>query len=281
MLFPWTTLDTRLLMKLILEGTPPNTQGTSLGHYTYIFISNNGHQLDPLEDGCTQQIKTPIQGTSKICVQNNPRHEYRLGEGVIESNFAQKDLEVLMDEKLNMNQQYALTTQKTNCILGHIKRGVASRSVVPLLCHREAPSEVLHPGLGSSAEERHQPIRVDPEEGHKDDQKDGAPLLQRKAERGGVVQHGEKKTSGRPHCGLPYLKGAYKKEGEELFKWADSYRTRGNGFKLKESRFRLDDRKKFFTQRVVKYSNRLPREVVDTPPLEVFQGQVGWLCNLI
>ena len=81
-----------------------------------------------------------------------------------------------------------------------------------------------------------------------------------------------------------YLKGAYKQEGELLFTRVDSDRTRRNGYKLRQGRFRLDIRRRFFTQRVVTHWNGLPKEVVDAPSLEAFKASLGslvwWLATL-
>ena len=79
-----------------------------------------------------------------------------------------------------------------------------------------------------------------------------------------------------------YLKGAYKKDGDRGFSRFCCDRTRGNGFKLKEGIFELDTRRKFFTARVERHWNKLPREVVDAPSLEMFKARLdGALIYLV
>ena len=79
-----------------------------------------------------------------------------------------------------------------------------------------------------------------------------------------------------------YLKGVHKQEEYQLFEMVDNNKTRENGFKMRKGRFRLDVGGKFFTKRVVRCWNRLPREVVGVPSLEVFKVRLdGALGSLV
>lgn len=57
--------------------------------------------------------------------QSNPKYVRRLGEEPFEGSPVEKNFRVLMDEKLDMNEQHTPAAQKANCVLSCIKRGVA------------------------------------------------------------------------------------------------------------------------------------------------------------
>jgi len=117
-------------------------------------------------------------------------------------------------------------------------------------------------------------VGVSPEEGCEDDQRAGAPPLQGQAERVGFFSLEKRSLRRDVIAAFQYLESAYKKAMEGCFITARSNRTRGNGFKLEEGRFRLGIRKKPFAVRMVRHCNRLPREAVDAPPWR--HSRPGW-----
>ncbi|KAK4815657.1 hypothetical protein QYF61_005219 [Mycteria americana] len=185
-----------------------------------------------------------------------------------------------MDKKLDMGRQCVLVAQKANRILGCIKRRVASRLREVIL--------PLYPALVRTHLEYciqlwgHQ---------HKKDME----LLEQVQRRTTKMIRGLEQLSCEDRlrelglfslekrrlwadliAAFQYLKGAYRKDGDRLYSKACCDRTRSNGFRLREGRFGLDLRKKFFTMRVARHWNKLPREVVEAPSLETFKVRLEW-----
>jgi len=128
------------------------------------------------------------------------------------------------------------------CIVGCIKSGMASRSregVLPL-CSGETSPGVLCPALEPSAWERQGPLGAGPEEATEMIQGLEPLCCKERLRDLGLLSLEKRRLPGDLKAAFQYLRGAYRKAGKGLFTRAGRDRTRGNGFKLKEGRFRLE-----------------------------------------
>ncbi|KAK4815700.1 hypothetical protein QYF61_006683 [Mycteria americana] len=189
---------------------------------------------------------------------------YNLGEERLESSPAERDVGVWLDGKVNMRERCALAAKRASRVLGCIKHSIAgwSREVtVPLYTALVQPH--LECCVQFWAPQYKEDIRL-------------LECVQRRATKmvkaynfltGGEVLISSLATNDR-------IRGDGMKLRQGKFRMGIRKRMRGNGLKLCQGRFRLDIRKFYFTERVVQHWNRLPREVVESPSLEVFKRRL-------
>jgi len=218
--------------------------------------------------------------------RNNPMHQYSLGSDLLESSSAERELGVLVDDRLTMNRKCALVAKKANSILGCMKKSVTSRSrkvLLPVYSARGRPHLESCVQLWALWFKKYEELLETVQWRAMMVIKGQEHLsCEERLRELGLFSLKKRRLTGDLINAYKYLKTGCQEDGARLFSVVPSNRTRGNRQKLKHRKFQLNTRKTLFSRGVTEHCNRLPREAVESPSREVFKTHLDKvLCSLL
>ncbi|CAM4707266.1 unnamed protein product [Lepidochelys kempii] len=206
---------------------------------------------------------------------NNKNFSYKLGTHQLEVTEEEKDLGVLVDNRMTMSRQCDMALKKANAVLGCIRRGISSRDkevLVPLYKALVRPHPEYCVQFWSPMFKKDE-FKLEQVQRRATRMIRGMENLsyERRLKELGLFSLTKRRLRGDMIALYKYIRGINTGEGEELFKLSTNVDTKPNGYKLVIGKFRLEIRRRFLTIRGVKFWNSLPREAVGAKDLSGFK----------